>query len=207
MLVLIVSISMLGGQHVYASASYVDVSSSNEAFEEINYLTDLGVIKGYTVSGKTYFKPNNAVTRGQAAKMVVLAAGYQPLKVSKSSYTDVEVGTELSGYVERATQLGFFKKSTSGKFSPNEAILRSDMSYVIAKAFNMTGSEETVVPFSDISTGHPYYEYIRAIYENGITQGSQGKFNPDSGVTRSQFALFVARAKDEQFRLDFIVQG
>ena len=69
----------------------------------------LGVIKGYTEKGKTYYKPYNNVTRGQVAKMVVVASGNKPLVVNRSSFTDVKAGTELTGYVERAIQLGFFK--------------------------------------------------------------------------------------------------
>ena len=58
-----------------ASGSFVDVTNKDDAYEEINYLVNLGVIKGYTEKGKTYYKPNNTVTRGQVAKMVVVASG------------------------------------------------------------------------------------------------------------------------------------
>ncbi len=91
-----------------ASGVFVDIPKQDEAFEEINYLVNLGVIKGYTEKGKMYYKPNNNVTRGQAAKMVVVASGNKPLVVHTSSFSDVKAGSELSGYVERAVQLGFF---------------------------------------------------------------------------------------------------
>lgn len=209
MLVLLMSISIFGGQKVEAATSFADIPSKDEALEEISYLTRLGVIAGYTEGGKVYYKPYNLVTRGQAAKMVVISAGYQPLSVAKSTYSDVQVGTELSGYVERATQLGLFSKSTNGKFNPNTALLRGEMSYVLAKAFKLDSSQyaDLELPFADIMTNNAYYQYISAIYYNGITQGSNGKYNTSSHVTRKQFALFVARAKNDQYKLDLPLQG
>jgi len=105
-----------------ASGGFVDVPKDQEAYEEINYLVSLGVIKGYTENGKAYYKPYNNVTRGQVAKMAVIASGNKPLVVNKSSFSDVKVGTELSGYVERAIQLGLFKTNTQGQFLPEKPL-------------------------------------------------------------------------------------
>lgn len=126
---------------VSASSNFEDISSKHEAYEEINYLIKLGVIKGYTEKGKTYYKPNNKVTRGQVAKMVVIASGNKPLTVKKSSFSDVTVGTELSGYVERAIQLGYFATNTKDQFSPNKPLTRDEMSYVLSKAFKLDTSQ------------------------------------------------------------------
>ena len=185
-----------------ASVVFADVATTNDTYEEIQYLIDLGAIKGYQEKGKTYYKPNNSVTRGQAAKMAVVSAGKTPLKVSKSSYTDVAVGTELSTYVERARQLGLFS-ATSGKFSPNTPLTREEMSHVLAKAFNVDTSKykDLGMMFPDVSETNTYASFIKAIYYNGITKGSNGKFMPKNSVTRAQFASFIARAKSDDFRL------
>ena len=102
--VVVFFMSMFTIHNVSASQRFVDVPSSHGAYEEINYLVDLGVIKGYTENGKSYYKPNNYVTRGQAAKMVVESTGHEPLVVSKSSFSDIkpDLYPELSGYVESA---------------------------------------------------------------------------------------------------------
>ncbi|MDM5231790.1 N-acetylmuramoyl-L-alanine amidase [Lysinibacillus pakistanensis] len=192
-----------------ASGVFVDIPKQDEAFEEINYLVNLGVIKGYTEKGKMYYKPNNNVTRGQAAKMVVVASGNKPLVVHTSSFSDVKAGSELSGYVERAVQLGFFKTNTKGQFLPNKPLTRDEMSYVLTKAFKLDTSEyeNSDSPFMDVSINHPYVTYVNTIYYNGVTKGNNKKYNPDEQVTRKQFALFVARAKNEKYRLDVPVKG
>ena len=192
-----------------ASGGFVDVPKDHEAYEEINYLISLGVIKGYTENGKQYYKPYNSVTRGQVAKMAVVASGNKPLIVSQSSFSDVAVGTELSGYVERAVQLGFFTTNIKGKFLPNQAITRDEMSHVLTKAFKLDSSkyENIDSPFVDVGITHPYVQYVNALYYNGITQGSGQYYMPNNSVTRAQFALFVARANNEKYRLEIPVKG
>ncbi|MFJ6210746.1 N-acetylmuramoyl-L-alanine amidase [Lysinibacillus sp. NPDC092081] len=207
--VLFVSASMFTIHSAQASGGFVDVTNKDDAYEEINYLVNLGVIKGYTEKGKTYYKPNNTVTRGQVAKMVVVASGNKPLVGNKSNFSDVAVGTELSGYVERAVQLGFFKTNIKGQFLPNKPLTRDEMSYVLTKAFKLDTSEYENIdsPFVDVGINNPYVSYVNTIYYNGITKGSNQNYNPNGQVTRKQFALFVARAKEEKYRLDIPVKG
>ena len=192
-----------------ASGGFVDVPKDQEAYEEINYLVSLGVIKGYTENGKTYYKPYNNVTRGQVAKMAVIASGNKPLVVNKSSFSDVTVGTELSGYVERAIQLGLFKTNTQGKFLPDKPLTRDEMSYVLTKAFKLDTSEYQNIdsPFVDVGITHPYVTFVNTIYYNGITKGTGQNYYPNNQVTRAQFALFIARAKSEKYRLELPVKG
>lgn len=187
-----------------ANVSFVDVSTTNAAYGEIQYLIELGAINGYLENGKRYYKPNLSVTRGNAAKMVVISAGSTPLNVTKSSFTDVTAGTEASGYIERAIQLGYFEKKST-KFNPNESLTREEMSYVLSKAFKFDTNDykDAEMVFSDISTSNTYAPYIKAIYYNGITNGSgNGKYAPKESVTRAQFASFIARSKSEHYRLD-----
>lgn len=186
-----------------ARVVFQDVATTDDTYEEIQYLIDLGAIQGALINGKSFYMPKQSVTRGHAAKMVVISAGEKPLKVSKSSYTDVKDGTEISTYVERAKQLGFFK-TTSGKFYPNEPLTREEMSYVLSKAFKLNANDykDDQMVFQDINSSNTYASYIKAIYYNGITQGSNNnKYMPKSPVTRAQFASFISRAKSDKFRL------
>lgn len=193
--------------HAYAeSQRFADVPPTHEAFQHINYLEDKGIIHGYTENGVRVFKLYNYVTRGQAAKMVVLGAGYEPLNVTESSFIDIDPITEpeLSGYVEKAMSLGLFNNVADQRFKPHMPLTRGEMSKVVATAFRLDLEKYASYPspFCDISSDHPYFKYINALYYNGIARGSNGKFNPDSYLTRMQFSLFVARAMDQKFRLE-----
>lgn len=206
--VTIIFMAMFQLNTAYASTSFADVPSTNGAYKEISYLVDAGVIKGYTENGKTIYKPNAHVTRGQAAKMVVVATNNKPLTVQKSSFTDVTAGTELSGYVESAVELGFFSEHSKGRFAPNTPLTREEMGKVLAIAFklNTAQTEKLEIPFKDIKPSYGYYPYIAAIYFNGITVEAE-KYNPKNSVTRAQFASFIARASSDKYRLPLPVQG
>lgn len=203
-------LSVVFSTNASAASKFTDVPVGADGYEEINYLVDLGVIKGYPqANGTTIYKPNNSVTRAQAAKMVIEATGREPLAVKTASFVDVYVGTEQSGYIERAMELGLFNIKKGGYFWPNKPLSRDEMSFVLAKAFglNIEDTSGYASGFSDITASHPYYKYINAIYYNGITTGDNGKYLPNNTVTRKHFALFVARANSEAFRLDLPVQG
>lgn len=208
---IVLFVALVGVSPAQASQRFGDVPATHGASEEIAYLVNLGVIKGYTENGKTIFKPNASVTRGQAAKMVVVATNNKPLTVKKSSFSDVTLGTELSGYVESAVKLGFFTQYSKDKFGPNVPLTRDEMSKVLAKAFELDAEqyEKMAMPFTDVKTNDQYYSFIAAIYYNGITKGDTTgtKYNAKEAVKRSQFASFVARASSEKYRLDLPIQG
>ena len=49
--------------------------------------------------------------------------------------------------------------------------------------------------FNDVSTGHPFFQFIEALAASGITGGcGGGSYCPDSPVTRGQMAVFLAKA-------------
>ena len=65
---------------VKASTDYFyDVPSSHWASKEVYYLSSLSIINGYEGPKGRFFAPNQTLTRGQAAKMVVAAKGEKPV--------------------------------------------------------------------------------------------------------------------------------
>lgn len=49
--------------------------------------------------------------------------------------------------------------------------------------------------FGDVPTGHPFFQFIEALYSSGITGGcGSGNYCPDSPLTRGQMAVFLAKA-------------
>ena len=140
-----------------ASITFKDLSTSHPQYKEINYLVDAGVINGIPINGQLYFKAEKTVTRSEVAKMVVLAAGYTSKNVTKSSFSDVPMNV-MTGYIERAVELGFMSPTAKGKFSPNEPIKRDEMSKALALAFKLdvTSTQNLAIPFTDVSKSNSY---------------------------------------------------
>ena len=186
-----------------ASITFKDLSTTHPQYNEINYLVNAGVINGVPVNGQIYFKAENSVTRSEVAKMVVLAAGYTSKTVTKSSFSDVPMDV-MTGYIERAVELGFMSPTATGKFSPYVPIKRDEMSKVLALAFKLdvTSTQNLAIPFTDVSKSNSYYPYIAALYYNGITNGiGFNQYGVNQSVRRDSFATFVARTKEERFAL------
>ncbi|EOC99297.1 S-layer homology domain-containing protein [Caldisalinibacter kiritimatiensis] len=62
-----------------------------------------------------------------------------------------------------------------------------------------------VYPFDDIEDNWAV-DYIIDLYKKGIIEGSNGKFNPNSMVTREEMSAFIARAfdvKNSEYELEF----
>ncbi len=50
--------------------------------------------------------------------------------------------------------------------------------------------------FSDVEEGKWYAENVKAVYEYGLMQGYDGKFNPDGEITLAETAAAASRLRD-----------
>jgi N-acetylmuramoyl-L-alanine amidase len=194
-------VSMVPGQS-FAKTQFTDVTPDKEYYEQVNYIANLDIIKGYMENGISKFKPGNNLTRAQAAKMLVIATNKQDIPTPSLQFKDIKSGTEQYEYVSRAVSLGYFKNGTNGSFKPNENLKRDEMGNALAVAFKLSEqiSAEKPMMFSDMK-GHKYAERINGLYYAGVTKGDAGKFLPNDFLTRSQFSLFLARAMNDQYAL------
>lgn len=96
---------------------YSDVPPGTTHYEYINRLTRRGIVSGYpcphtpedecTPGYPTVFRPGDAVTRGQAAKIVANAKGIvDPVASSQVTYADVPANSTFWVFIERLTTLG-----------------------------------------------------------------------------------------------------
>lgn len=194
-------VSMVPGQS-FAKTQFTDVTTDKEYYEQVNYIADLDIIKGYLENGVSKFKPGNNLTRAQAAKMLVIAAKKQNIPAPSLQFKDVKPGTEQYEYISRAVSLGYFKAESNGSFKPNENLKRGEMGNALAVAFNLSEKISTEKPMmlTDMKS-HQYSERINGLYYAGVTKGDAGKFLPNDFLTRSQFSLFLARAMNDKYAL------
>ena len=94
------------GNHTFA-----DVLPANPFFAVIETAARDAIVSGYTCGGpnepcdsanRPYFRPYNNVTRGQLAKIDVVAAGWEVINPALGSFEDVLPGTAFYTFVETA---------------------------------------------------------------------------------------------------------
>jgi N-acetylmuramoyl-L-alanine amidase len=183
--------------HSSAKFQFSDISPQKEYYEQVHYIADLGI-----VNQVEKFNPGDNLTRAQAAKMLVIASGKKDIPTPNVQFKDLKPGTEQYDFASRAVDLGYFKKKADGSFGPNEKLKRDEMGYALSVAFNLSENVTVDRPLmlTDMKD-HPYAKQINGLYYGGVTQGDAGKFLPNDLLTRSQFALFVARALNDDYKL------
>ena len=177
-----------------AAAQLSDIPST--AAKEINFLLDRKIIVGYEDGT---FKPSRNVNRGEAAIMLGRALNLDGTQ-KDTSFSDVNASSKASGYIQSAVKEGIISGYEDGTFKPADTISRVEMAYLLVRAFDL--KETSTISFSDIPPTGNQYEAINKIATAGITEGDpDGKFRPTKDVNRQEFAQYVARAINPEYRI------
>lgn len=200
--ILLTLVLMLAVPFSASAASFSDVKGDFWASYEINRLVGKGVIKGYEADNT--FRPQNNVTRAQAAIMLARLLDLDTSQDSKVEYSDVSKDHYAYKEIAAITNADIMKGS-AGKFNPEQNLTRAQMAIVLTNAFELQGN--SAVTFKDVPKDHYAYAAIDALYANNITTGTeQNTFNPNQSTTRAHFAVFLSRVLDKQYANDPIVQ-
>ncbi len=107
---------------------FSDVPPDNLFFAFIETAYAHGLIGGYNDGT---FKPNDNITRGQAAKVAILASGDELLNPATATFTDVPVGSTFFRFVETAYANGMLNGYADQTFKPNDEVTRGQLSKVV----------------------------------------------------------------------------
>jgi competence protein ComEC len=180
-----------------AASPFKDVGSTHPFLEEITFLTTNDIITGFTPDT---FKPNNTVTRAQAAIMIGRALGLDGTQ-RETTFTDVGASIAASGYIDSAVKKGIITGYGNNTYRPNEVVTRGQMAIFLSRAFAL--KQEADVAFTDVPSGSAAYVHVKRILNEGITIGyPNGTYKPNNKLTRSDFSAFMARALDERFKVN-----
>jgi hypothetical protein len=85
-------------------------------------------------------------------------------------------------------------EGSNGKFDPARNITRSEAVALIVRALALKPSGKAS-GLTDVSTDAWYADAVNAAYEAGIIKGyTDGKFNPNATITRSELASMLSHA-------------
>jgi N-acetylmuramoyl-L-alanine amidase len=185
-LVFLLTISQWGINLPVQAASFTDVPSRVKT--EVNYLSDGGIAKG---SSETSFNPHQAITRAEAVTLVGRALQLNGTP-RKTVFSDVSASSNYSGYIQSGVDQKIINSSLSGvsagRFYPNKEITRGEMAIMIAKTFGYS--------YGGTASGA-----AKALMDRGVANGTGGgTFEAGLTIKRADFAVFLARAINPEFR-------
>ena len=189
---------------------FEDVPEDYPYHEAIMGMKAAGIIDGYLIDGKYYFKPEDSVKRAQFAKMIV---GTMELPVSEQdvcNFTDVEKPTDSlypDNYIAVAAENGITKGITLTEFGPYKEINRAQVITMMVRAAQNLNPGALRVPPGG-------YESIKGDFDpthaqnlttaeyNGLTAGLVGyeygsDWSPWAPATRGECAQMLWNLKQK----------
>ena len=154
--------------------------------------------------------PKGLLTRAQMATMVNRAFA-SSAKASLTGFTDMIPGVWHYDEMAKSVQMGVFQ-GANGKLSPNDPITREQAFAVLARAFGLAdGKASSLDKFSDGTQVSSWARgAVAALVEQGYVSGADGALNPQSYITRAEFAqvmdALVAAYGDQDLK-DQTVEG
>ncbi|MDV2886328.1 S-layer homology domain-containing protein [Alkalihalophilus pseudofirmus] len=203
LIMFLVSLLFMSIFSVSASASERTVDSyimydiwGHWAEVELDDLVNADIFKGYTDdNGDAYLAPDQTITRGQFAVLLVRSLNLKPTGSGKS-FSDVSKQSGLYNEIQIASDHEIIQGRKDGTFGPNAPITRDQLAAMIVRAFSETieyTSENK--SFTDVSAGYWAMEEIQKASSVGIIRGdSSGKFRPRELAKRAHAGVMLHRA-------------
>ena len=114
--------------------SYTDVPTSHWAHAAIEAVTERSA-SGHRLLDDygSVFRPEQAITRAQLARTLVLASGHYGEKVAAATIKDVGPGHRYYNVIEIALHLGFMNLDSEGNFKPDGPVPASQAEVAIVR--------------------------------------------------------------------------
>jgi hypothetical protein len=109
--------------------TFSDVAPGSPFYEYVETAALRGLLSGYPDGT---FRPNNPLTRAQAAKLLTSAREWPPVNPAEPSFVDVGPGEWSYGYVEAAFARGVIGGYADRTFRPNAHVTRSQLAKMLA---------------------------------------------------------------------------
>jgi hypothetical protein len=132
------------------------------------------------------------MTRGQLAKVVVLAEGWSTYVPPSPTFRDVSADNPFYIYVETAFREGVVTGYDDGTFRWGNGVTRGQICKVLVLARDWPLYTPVSPTFNDVAPENPFYAFIETAYCRGTISGyADGTFRPGSVATRGQVSKIV----------------
>ncbi|MCM3744127.1 N-acetylmuramoyl-L-alanine amidase [Sporosarcina luteola] len=184
---LIFSLDLFTPNYASAASGFVDIPSTHRAYKEISYLKQGNIT---TSDNPDLFAPDAPMTRAHAAAMIGKAVQLQGTPVN-TRFPDVPADHFASGYIEdsvnRGIIFGYKQENGTYLYKPGQQLKRGEMALLISRAFG----------FQSDTTNAAAQEFMAKGISDGV---GKGNFGTELPMKRGDFAVFLARAVNADFR-------
>lgn len=123
---------------------------------------------------------------------------------SAKTFSDVPESHIYYDVITDMTEKGIINGYSDNTFKPRNEVTRAQVAAMLNRSLKLE-IKRGEYQFEDVKVTNPYYADIQAVYQAGIFDGTNGKFNPYDSLTRGQMAKVLTLAfelketSDKQF--------
>ncbi|ATW25596.1 fibronectin type III domain-containing protein [Candidatus Formimonas warabiya] len=122
------------------------------------------------------------------------AIGYkESVEEPGAGFKDVPAGHWAAGSINYLVAKGIINGKTATAFAPNDPITRAEFVKILAGIAGVDPTEYGTTFFSDVAANAWFAPYVAWAGEAGVSQGTDGKFNPNAPINRQEMAAMIAR--------------
>ncbi len=168
---------------------FSDVPVGSTFYPFVSDLVSKGAISGYS---DCTFRPNATITRGQVAKVLVLAFGLPITTMGGPHFNDVAVGSTFYSYVETAFNRGIISGYSDGTFRPANVVTRGQIAKMVTLGRGWALQNPATATFSDVPVGSTFFQFVETAFAKAVISGySDGTFKPSNSATRGQGSKII----------------
>lgn len=178
-----------------SESNFSDIKEDSFYYKGVHHLYELGILKGYTDGT---FRPEQRITRAEAALMIAASIPLTESATSPSSFKDIKEGSWYYEAVMKLEKSGIINGKTKDTFEPHLDITRAELAIMLTRAFKLKENQTATNQFSDVEPNSYYSGSVGALIEYGITEGlTKTTYGPENSVKRGQMATFLYRALEK----------
>jgi len=168
---------------------YDDLTPGAWYYPEVRAAIESGLFQGTN----RRFSPNDAMTRAMVVQVLYNLAK-QPAAPEETPFADVADGAWYRDAAAWAAKTGVVTGIAADTFAPDRAMTRQELATTLWRYAGSPKAETDLTGFSDSGQISPYAETAMAwAVAGGLLQGSGGKLQPGSTVTRAETAAIFQR--------------
>jgi hypothetical protein len=170
--------------------NFSDVSQKTSLWPYINYLATKNVINGFP---NGTFHPEGNITRAQAAKILVRAAGLKEPALTYLPFKDVAKSHWAYNPIEAAAAAGLLKGYPDGTYKPEKALTRAESVCLLLRLSSKPLPQVDMPYLKDVDVNHWAGRQIIAALDMGLIElAGEKTFAPVKPCTRGEMARGLA---------------
>lgn len=172
-----------------AALPFSDVAADDSNLLYINYINAREIMAGFPDGS---FRPEEGLTRAQAAVIIGKAANLEPGSAGESSFNDVSPQHWAAEYVAAAVQAGYLQGMGDGSYRPDQPLSRAQAISLIMRMSAQEDSRATLPALNDINEEHWAARSMAMAIDAGMIIPQNNNIRPDQNITRGDISRALA---------------